>query len=44
MAHFIGRIEKEGQWEIIIDDLINRRTDPYSLAKKMMAEELTKSH
>jgi LAO/AO transport system kinase len=40
MAHFIEKIEKEGQWENMIDDLINRRTDPYSLAEKMMAEEL----
>ncbi len=43
MAHFIEKIEKEGQWEKIIDDLVNRRTDPYSLAEKMMMEEF-KNH
>ena len=44
MAHFIERIEKEGEWEKIIDDLMNRRTDPYSVAERIMAEELTKHH
>jgi len=43
MAHFVENIEKEGEWEKIIDDLMNRRTDPYSLAEKIMAEEL-KTH
>jgi LAO/AO transport system kinase len=42
MAHFIEKIEKEGEWEKIIDDLMNRRIDPYSLAEKVMAEEFTK--
>jgi len=41
MAHFIGKMEKEGKWEKIIDDLMNRRTDPYSMAEKIMAAELT---
>ena len=44
MAHFIERIEKEGEREKIIDDLMNRRTDPYSVAERIMAEELTKHH
>jgi putative protein kinase ArgK-like GTPase of G3E family len=43
MAYFVEKIEKEGRWEIIIDDLMNRRTDPYSLAEKMMTSEL-KNH
>jgi LAO/AO transport system kinase len=43
MAHFIEKMEKEGQWDKIIDDLMNRRIDPYSVAEKVMAEEL-KSH
>jgi len=43
MAHFIEKMEKEGQWDKIIDDLMNRRTDPYSVAEKVMAEEL-KNH
>jgi LAO/AO transport system kinase len=40
MAHFIEKMEKEGEWEKIIDDLMNRRIDPYSLAEKVMAQEL----
>ena len=42
MAHFIEKIEKGGEWEKIIDDLINRRTDPYTLAEKVMSEQLRK--
>jgi LAO/AO transport system kinase len=44
MTYFIEKIEKEGRWEIMIDDLLNRRTDPYSLAEKIMADEFTKDH
>jgi putative protein kinase ArgK-like GTPase of G3E family len=44
MAHFIEKMEKEGQWDKIIDDLMNRRIDPYSVAERMMAEELGKTH
>ena len=44
MAHFMEKIEKEGEWDKIIDDLMHRRTDPYSVAEKVMAEELTKDH
>lgn len=40
MAHFIEKMEKEGQWDKIIDDLMNRRIDPYSVAEKVMAKEL----
>ena len=43
MSHLIGKIEKEGNWETIIHDLMNRRTDPYSVAEKIMADEL-KNH
>jgi LAO/AO transport system kinase len=43
LTHFIEKMEKEGQWEKIIDDIMTRRTDPYSVAEKMMAEEL-KNH
>jgi LAO/AO transport system kinase len=43
MTHFIEKMEKEGQWEKIIDDIMTRRTDPYSIAEKVMTEEL-KSH
>ena len=42
MSHFITKIEKEGQWEKIVDDLAGRRINPYSVAEKMMAEEFKK--
>jgi LAO/AO transport system kinase len=42
MTHFVEKMEKEGKWESLIDDLTKRRTDPYSVAEKMMAEELKK--
>jgi LAO/AO transport system kinase len=42
MTHFVEKLEKEGEWEKIVDDLMNRRTDPYSLAQRIMAEELKK--
>ena len=44
MGHFIEKMEKEKQWDKIIDDLMKRRTDPYSMAEKVMAEEFTKRH
>jgi LAO/AO transport system kinase len=44
MAHFVEKMGKEGRWEKIIDDLMNRRADPYSMAERIMAEELTKHH
>lgn len=42
MTRFVEKLEKEGAWERIIDDLMNRRTDPYSLAERIMTEELRK--
>jgi putative protein kinase ArgK-like GTPase of G3E family len=39
MTHFVEKIEKEGKWENLIDDLAKRRTDPYTIVEKMMAEE-----
>jgi LAO/AO transport system kinase len=42
MAHFVAKLEKEGAWEKTIDDLMNRRTDPYSLAQRIITEELRK--
>lgn len=39
MNHFIADIEKKGKWDQIIDDLIDKRMDPYSLVKRMMGEE-----
>jgi LAO/AO transport system kinase len=42
MTHFVEKMEKEGKWESLIDDLMRRRTDPYSVVEKMMAEEMKK--
>jgi len=44
MTHFVEKIEREGRWESLIDDLAKRRTDPYTVVEKMMAEELAKDH
>jgi LAO/AO transport system kinase len=41
-AYFIEKIEKEGKWETILDDLMKRRIDPYSVAERLMADELKK--
>jgi len=43
ITHFIEKMEKEGKWENLIEDLMKRRTDPYSVVERMMAEEL-KNH
>ena len=40
MSHFIEKMEKEGEWDKIIDDLMKRRIDPYSMAERVMADEL----
>jgi LAO/AO transport system kinase len=43
-AHLVEKLKEEGQWDKIIDDLMNRRTDPYTEAEKVIAGELTKNH
>jgi LAO/AO transport system kinase len=40
MARFVEKLEKEGKWETILDELVKRQTDPYTLAEKVMADEL----
>jgi LAO/AO transport system kinase len=40
MSHFLEKMEKEGRLETIVDDIMKRRTDPYSVAEKMMTDEL----
>jgi len=40
LTHFIEKMEKEGQLDKIIDDLMNRRIDPYSITERIMAREL----
>jgi LAO/AO transport system kinase len=42
MSHFLRKLERDGQWKTILDDLASRRTDPYSLVEKMMSEELNR--
>jgi len=42
MAHFAARIDEKRQWDQIIDDLMEKRIDPYSMAERVMAEELAK--
>jgi len=42
MTHFVEKMEKEGKWESLIDDLTKRRADPYTVVERMMAEELKK--
>jgi LAO/AO transport system kinase len=44
MSHFIEKIQKKGEWDKIVDDLMHRRIDPYSMAQRVMADELTNYH
>jgi LAO/AO transport system kinase len=39
IARLTRKIEREGRWETILNDLTERRTDPYSLAHRLMAED-----
>ena len=39
MTYLVDKIEKEGQWEKIIDDLMDRRIDPYTVAERVLKEE-----
>jgi LAO/AO transport system kinase len=43
MTHFMEKMEKEGRWETLIEDLMKRRTDPYTVVEKMMSDEF-KNH
>ena len=43
MIRFVANIEKKGQWDRIIDDLMEKRTDPYSMVKRVMMEEFGKT-
>lgn len=42
MNHFLTSIEEKGAWDQIIDDLIEKRTDPYSMVKRLLGEEFDK--
>lgn len=43
MGRFIQKIETEGQWDRITGDLVEKRTDPYSLAQRLMSDEFRKT-
>jgi hypothetical protein len=43
LDHIAEKIQTSGEWETMIDDLMNRRADPYSLAEKIMSRALSKS-
>jgi len=40
IAHFAGKIEKELNWDGIIDNLVNRNIDPYTEAERVIFEVL----
>jgi LAO/AO transport system kinase len=40
LSRFVEKMEKEGEWDKIIDDLMNRRADPYSVSERVLAERL----
>ncbi len=40
MTHLIEKIEREGKWDQILEDIMTRRIDPYSLAEEIMTREL----
>jgi LAO/AO transport system kinase len=42
LDHIAEKIQTSGEWETMIDDLMNRRADPYSLAEKIMSRTLSK--
>ncbi len=42
LDHIAEKIQTSGEWETMIDDLMNRRADPYSLAEKIMSRALSK--
>lgn len=39
-AYLVEKLESDGKWETIVNDLMHRRIDPYSVAEKIMAEQL----
>jgi len=43
ISYFTQKIEREGRWDTILNDLTEKRVDPYSLVERLMAEELTRS-
>jgi len=39
MDHFLGKIERQRLWDSILNDLIEKRSDPYTLAERIISEE-----
>jgi LAO/AO transport system kinase len=44
MSHLLRKIERDGKWKTILDDLATRQVDPYSLVEEIMAHELVKDN
>jgi LAO/AO transport system kinase len=44
LDHIAEKIQTSGEWETMIDDLMSRRVDPYSLAERVMSRALSKSY
>ena len=44
MSHLLRKIERDGKWKTILDDLATRQADPYSLVEEIMAHELVKDN
>jgi len=40
MSHLIQRLDRDGKWKTILDDLASRRADPYTLVEEIIATEL----
>jgi LAO/AO transport system kinase len=40
MSHFLRKMEQDGTWRTILDDLASRRKDPYSIVEEMVAREI----
>jgi LAO/AO transport system kinase len=40
MANLTERMGRQGSWDTLLDDLVERRKDPYSVAKGLIAGEL----
>jgi LAO/AO transport system kinase len=39
MDHFLDKIERQRLWNSILNDLIEKRSDPYTLAERIISEE-----
>ena len=44
MTHLMENMEREGTWEPLLNDLMKRRTDPYSATETILAKELVRAH